>query len=73
MIKPHFEYCSTILFLGNNQMIERLQKLQNRGMRCILMCNRLTPIQSMLNTLQWLTINQRTIMNVLIFIFKKKK
>lgn len=72
MVKPHFEYCSTILFLGPNQMLNRLQKLQNRGMRCILMCNRLTPVRLMLDALQWLTVNQRTYMNVLLFIFKMK-
>lgn len=72
MIKPHFEYCSTILFLSQNQFKERLQKLQNRGMRTILMCNILTPIRLMIDTLKWLTINQRTLMNVLLFVFKMK-
>lgn len=71
-IKPHFEYCSTLLFLGNQQMKARLQKLQNRGMRCILRCHALTHITEMLNKLQWLSINQRLVMNALIFIFKIK-
>lgn len=34
-IKPHFDYCSSILFLNNNNMMDRLQKLQNKTMRCI--------------------------------------
>ena len=70
IIKPHFEYCSTILFLGSEGRISRLQKLQNMGMRCILKCHRLTHIRDMLNTLSWLSIKQRTLMNVIIFIFK---
>lgn len=72
IVKPHFEYCSTLLFLGSRQMKERLQKLQNKGMRCILRCQRLTPIHYMLNNLQWLSVNQRLTMNVLMFVFKMR-
>lgn len=53
-------------------MKERLQKLQNKGMRCILRCQRLTPIHYMLNNLQWLSVNQRLTMNVLMFVFKMR-
>lgn len=72
IIKPHFEYCSTIIYLGNITMIDRLQKLQNKAMRIILKCHWLTPIASMLSMLKWLSINQRTIMNVLVYVFKMK-
>lgn len=72
MIKPHFEYCSTVIFMGTDEMKSRLQKMQNRAMRVILLCNKLTPIKDMLGSLKWLSVNQRTIMNVLIFIFKIK-
>lgn len=71
-IKPHFEYCSTLLFLGSQAMKARLQKLQNKGMRCILRCHQLTHIREMLTRLQWLSVNQRLVMNALIFIFKIK-
>lgn len=72
IIKPHFEYCSTIIFLGTHQMKERMQKLQNKAMRCILRCHRLTHIKDMLNRLRWLSVNQRLMMNAFIFIFKIK-
>lgn len=69
MIKPNFEYCSTILVLCSTEMRKRLQELQNKGMRSILLCNILT---SILDTLKWLNTNQRTVMNVLLSIFKMK-
>ena len=72
IIKPHFEYCATILFLGSNVMLTRLQKLQNRGMRIILKCNILTHIRDMLDALRWLSVNQRVKLNVLVFIFRIK-
>lgn len=72
LIKPHFEYCSTILFMMNQSSASLLQKLQNKAMRIILRCNVLTPIRNMLSTLLWLSIKQRLMMNVLIFIFKIK-
>lgn len=71
-IKPHFEFCSTILFMGNHGDINRLQVLQNKAMRTILKCNFYTPISWMLSCLKWLNINQRIIFNVLTFVFKIK-
>lgn len=73
MIKPHFEYCSTILYICcTNAQMERLQKLQNKVMRVILKCSRYTSIQIMLGTLKWLNIRQRLEMNTLSFIQKMK-
>lgn len=72
IVKPHFEYCSTVLFLCNEGRIHRLQMLQNRAMRSILRCNRYTSINFMLNSLKWLSVKQRIVMNMLIFVFKVK-
>lgn len=72
IIKPHFEYCSTILFLCDKQSIERLQKLQNKAMRSIIRCNRFTSIKLMLDTLLWLNVKQRLELNVLLFIYNLK-
>ena len=68
IIAPHFEYCTTILFLLNQSQIYELQKLQNKCMRLILKCSYDTPIQSMLNCLGWLSIRQRIYLKTLIFI-----
>lgn len=73
MVKPHFEYCSSIIFMANNSDKNRLQKLQNKSMRVILKVNRYTSIKSMLDALMWLSVNQRIVMNVLIVVFKMKQ
>lgn len=73
MVKPHFEYCGTILYSCCNQgQLERLQKLQNKAMRSILKCNRYTPIRCMLDALKWLSIKQRLELNTLLAVFKVK-
>lgn len=72
MIKPHFEYCSSIFLTCNDDMIYRLQKLQNKAMRTILWCSRYTSKREMLNALEWMDIKQRVVYCVLVFIFKIK-
>lgn len=70
IIQPHFDYCASILNFLDNNSIAILQKLQNRGMRIILKCNRFTPIKSMLNVLEWLSVKQRLKYFTLVFVFK---
>lgn len=70
IIQPHFDYCSTMLYLLNKNQLQCLQKLQNRGMRIILKCNRYTPIKSMLETLNWLMVEKRIYLRCMTFIFK---
>lgn len=70
MIKPHFEFGSSILYsCCTTQQVERLQKLQNRA---ILKCNRYTAINFMLESLKWLNVKQRLTLNTLKFIQKMK-
>lgn len=70
IIKPHFVYCSSVLYLLNEECMERLQKLQNRSMRCILKCNKYTRIADMLDVLQWLNVRQMCEYHAMIFIHK---
>ncbi|KAJ8940950.1 hypothetical protein NQ318_010151, partial [Aromia moschata] len=56
IIQPHFDYCATILYMLDKNSISELQKLQNRGMRIILRCNKYTPINLMLECLQWMNV-----------------
>lgn len=72
MISPHIDYCGTILIYLNKQQIQLLQKVQNRSMRAILSCNRYTPINTMLNVLNLMNIEQRIAYNTLMFVFKMK-
>ena len=72
LISPQIDFCSTVLFLENNTQIKELQKVQNKFMRLIIKCNKYTPIKNMVGCLQWLTIKQRIVYNVLNFIYKMK-
>lgn len=71
-ILPHFNYCSSILYLLNKNEMDRLQKLQNRGMRLILGCSRLTSIKDMLSTLRWLSVKKYVTFFTLVFVHKIK-
>ena len=69
MIKPHFEYGSTILFTCcTAHQIGRLQKLQLRAMRIILNVNRCTSIHFMMESLKQLNVEQRLKLNTQHFI-----
>lgn len=70
IIQPHFNYCASLLFLLDNNSMSSLQKLQNRGMRIILTCNRYTPIKSMLSCLEWIPVASKIEFLTMIFIYK---
>lgn len=72
IIRPHFDYCASLLFLFDLNKINALQKLQNRGMRIILQCNRYTPIAVMLAALEWISVSNRLFYMSMIFIYKIK-
>lgn len=46
--------------------------MQNKAMRVILQCNRYTPINNMLQTLNFMTVKQRVLLKTLQFIYKIK-
>lgn len=54
---PHLEFCSTLLYNLLNYKIQEFQKIQYRGMRSILNCDKFTPIDSMLSILNLLSVN----------------
>jgi hypothetical protein len=73
IILPHFDYCSSILFLANDGEFQALQKLQNRMMRLILKCRSDTPIRQMLLQLKFLSVRQRINNNTLVLLFKMER
>ncbi len=73
IIAPHINYCSTILFLSDKSHIDRIQKLQNKCMRIILRKRRRTHIKTMLAELNFISVQQQTMRDVLIFIHKIQK
>lgn len=70
IIAPHFEYCPTIVYYLNETEKNKLQILQNRAMRIILKVNRYTHIRDMLDSLGFMSINQRLVYQNIIFIYK---
>lgn len=70
IIAPHFDYCASILFLASDQQMKRMQILQNKVMRLILCCDRLTPRVFMLDCLQWMSVRQRVVFNTLVFVYR---
>lgn len=72
LILPHFDYCSTILFLTTKEDLNSMQKLQNQAMRAILNESIYAHIDDMLDILGILSVNQRICFNVLIVLYKAK-
>jgi hypothetical protein len=72
-VAPHFNYCSSILFLANEGQFQDMQKIQNKMMRIILRCPNDTRITNMLSTLCWVSIKQRVYFNTLLMLFRIEK
>lgn len=70
LIQPHFTYCSSILFLSNQNDLRRMQVMQNRCMRNILRLDRFSHEKDMLDTLNLLSVSHLIKFNTLIFVNK---
>ena len=73
LIVPHIDFCSSILFMLNEGDLYTLQLIQNRAMRVILKCPRDTSIVYMQQETKQLSVKQRIVHNVLLFMFKATK
>lgn len=60
-----------MLNFSENSM-DIMQRVQNRAMRAILQCNKYTPIRKMLDALSFMTIKERMLYNVCLFVHKMK-
>lgn len=72
LIVPHIDYCSSVLFLCNNEDLKALQKVQNVAMRAILNESLYAHIDEMLDALNILSVNQQIHFNVLYLLYKAK-
>lgn len=70
IVEPHFNYCSSILFLSSKMDINRLQILQNKCLRNILRMKSTTSQSDLLNITELFSVNQIIFKNTMIFIFK---
>ena len=73
LVVPHIDFCNSILFMLNKRELHTLQLIQNRAMRIILKCSRDTSIIYMQQEIGLLSVKQRIIYNVLLFMFKATK
>lgn len=70
LVLPHLDYCCTLWGNSGKNKIQRLQKIQNRGMRIVLQSHPRTHIKDMLGELRWLSVKQRILFLNCVFIFK---
>lgn len=69
---PHLQFCSTLLYNLPQYRINQLEKIQNRALRVILKCSYYTPITYMLKVLNMLSVSQKIMFHVNLFVFKLK-
>jgi len=70
IVAPLFEYCASILIGLSETNLQRLQKLQNQGMRIILRRDRKERITNMLQALKFMSVKERVEYNVCILVYK---
>ncbi len=70
IIAPHFNYCSTVIFMMNKTDLNDLQVAQNKALRCITRSDYYTKISHMLEVTSLLSVQQITILNTFVFIYK---
>lgn len=73
MILPHYDFCSSVLFLMNEGDLNKLQRLQNSALLTILKMRRGTNVASMLSQSGLMSVRQRVNYNVMIYLFKAVK
>lgn len=70
IVAPLFEYCASILIGLSETNVQRLQKLQNQGMRIILRRDRKEKIRNMIEELKFMYVKERIEYNVCILVYK---
>lgn len=70
IILPHFNFCSSILYMLNNTELSSLQRKQNQALRIILNCNRYTSVKFLLEATSQLSVKQIVHYNTMLIIFK---
>ncbi len=71
LVIPQITYCDFVYETTNKANQEKLQKVQNMAFRCILKCNKRTPIKRMHDELKILTLDQRRELNRAIQCYKE--
>jgi hypothetical protein len=69
-VLPHIDYCCTVFYPLSQTNVTRLQRLQNRALRLLLKAPPRTHIEDMLSELNFMSIKQRQLFNLLVFTWK---
>jgi retron-type reverse transcriptase len=70
IVLPVVDYCSSYLMLMDDVKLDRIQKVVNKAMRCVLSCDPLTPIDEMCRRIGIAKIKSRINLNSLLFVNK---
>lgn len=70
IVAPLFVYCSSIFVGLSETNVQRLQKMQNQGMRIILRRDRKEKIIRMMEALKFMSIKERIEYNVCLLVYK---
>ena len=68
LILSHLDYCPAVWSNANNELLNKLQCMQNRAARTVLKCGNRTNIVSMHKKLNWLMVKDRLLYSLLIVI-----
>lgn len=71
-VMSRIDYCNSLLFGIPAHCIQRLQRVQNAAARVILQRRRSDPATPLLQTLQWLPVEQRIALKLLCIVFQCK-
>ena len=70
LVMPHFDYCSIVWNNFSCELHKKLQVLHNQLARIILSADIRTPTIDMMNTLNWVKLNERWDKHLLVLVFK---
>jgi len=73
LVKPHFNYCSSLWYRVPKELLNQAQKITNQAMRIILGCVWDTSVRHMTEELDWLMVEENVYLDVMMLIYKIDK
>jgi len=73
LILLRFDYCNSVLYGAPSGTIQKLQRVQNNAARIVLQAPRRSDVNSLLQTLHWLPVEQRINYKLAVLTFKTQQ
>ena len=70
VISSKLDYCNVILIGINQNMMQKLQKVQNAAARLIYKLPKRSPVEQKIRELHWLRVEQRIVYKILLIVYK---